>query len=157
MMFREEDCYIVKGEGVQRQEFSEMDTALFFALRMSEALGQILTIWKWFYDANTDQMRMLPVRKVKPHEFKLNPAYKRQDQRQQRAEPPRPPPPPQTPLRAAYAFLEVSEDVDASRLRQAFRALSKRYHPDMPGGSTAKFQMLSNHYELIKRTKGYQL
>jgi DnaJ-domain-containing protein 1 len=46
---------------------------------------------------------------------------------------PRPAPPPETPpddVRRAFAALELPLDADAERIRQAWRRLLSRYHPD---------------------------
>ena len=70
--------------------------------------------------------------------------------------PPLPPPvPPLIPLVPAsyYALLEVDPEATTEELRQAFRTLSKRYHPDTtslpPAEAAAAFQQLQQGYGVL--------
>lgn len=62
-----------------------------------------------------------------------------------------PPPPPCLP--SYYALLEVAEQASAEELHRAFRALSKRYHPDttlMPAAEASRaFQNLQEAYRVL--------
>jgi len=55
----------------------------------------------------------------------------------------------------AYLALGLSKDASEEAIRQAYRALAVKLHPDKPGGDTARFQQLHNSYqELLKRRRG---
>lgn len=49
-----------------------------------------------------------------------------------------------------YEVLGVAESASQSQIISAFRKLSLKYHPDKPGGSTAKFQELNKAYKCLK-------
>src|ERR671926_381550 len=50
-----------------------------------------------------------------------------------------------------YAILNVATGADATTIRQAFRALVRRYHPDAGAGSSAeKFREIVNAYETLR-------
>ena len=61
--------------------------------------------------------------------------------------------PSSTPTPSHYALLQVPETASRQELRQAFRALSKRYHPDttaLPAGqAAAAFQQLQQAYAVL--------
>jgi curved DNA-binding protein CbpA len=49
-----------------------------------------------------------------------------------------------------YLLLGVPEDADADRIRSAFRALARRYHPDAGKGSSAdRFREILSAYETL--------
>ena len=65
---------------------------------------------------------------------------------------PLPPLPPSLPA-SYYALLEVEPEATTEELRQAFRSLSKRYHPDTtslpPVEAAAAFQQLQQGYGVL--------
>jgi curved DNA-binding protein CbpA len=52
-----------------------------------------------------------------------------------------------------YHILQVPRDADTAQIRAAFRALSKRYHPDRNGGSRRaeeRFKEINEAYQVLK-------
>ncbi|MEX0870004.1 MAG: J domain-containing protein [Candidatus Spechtbacterales bacterium] len=45
-----------------------------------------------------------------------------------------------------YKILGVEEDASEEEINNAFRKLAKELHPDVPGGSTEKFQEIESAY-----------
>ena len=62
-----------------------------------------------------------------------------------------------------YVVLGIAEDADEETIRSAFRALARRYHPDVGAGSSpAQFQRVCEAYETLvdperRRQYNYQL
>lgn len=62
-----------------------------------------------------------------------------------------------------YVVLGIAEDADEETIRSAFRALARRYHPDVGAGSSpAQFQRAREAYETLvdperRRQYDYQL
>ena len=62
-----------------------------------------------------------------------------------------------------YVVLGIAEDADEETIRSAFRALARRYHPDVGAGSSpAQFQRAREAYETLvdperRRRYDYQL
>jgi curved DNA-binding protein CbpA len=58
-----------------------------------------------------------------------------------------------------YAVLGIAEDADEETIRSAFRALARRYHPDVGAGSSPiEFQRAREAYETLvdpERRRGY--
>lgn len=55
-------------------------------------------------------------------------------------------------MRDPYVVLGLRRDAVLTEVKASYRKLAKIYHPDHSGGSTAKFQELSDAYEaLVKR------
>src|SRR5690606_26450583 len=50
-----------------------------------------------------------------------------------------------------YRVLELPADADAVALRQHYRKLAQRLHPDRPGGSPVAFQQLQDAYATLHR------
>lgn len=48
-----------------------------------------------------------------------------------------------------YAVLQVAQGADAEMLKAAFRVLSKRYHPDLNGGSEEPMKRLTLAYDVL--------
>ena len=49
-----------------------------------------------------------------------------------------------------YVVLGIAEDADEETIRSAFRALARRYHPDLgPGSSPIEFQRAREAYETL--------
>ena len=49
-----------------------------------------------------------------------------------------------------YVVLGIAEDADEETIRSAFRALARRYHPDVGAGSSpARFQRAREAYETL--------
>jgi curved DNA-binding protein CbpA len=49
-----------------------------------------------------------------------------------------------------YVVLGIAEDADEETIRSAFRALARRYHPDVgPGSSPIEFQRAREAYEAL--------
>jgi curved DNA-binding protein CbpA len=48
-----------------------------------------------------------------------------------------------------YRELGVARGADHAQIRNAYRALAKRYHPDSPGGDTARFLAVQKAYLLL--------
>jgi curved DNA-binding protein CbpA len=49
-----------------------------------------------------------------------------------------------------YVVLGIAEDADDETIRSAFRALARRYHPDVgPGSSPIEFQRAHEAYETL--------
>ena len=49
-----------------------------------------------------------------------------------------------------YVVLGIAEDADGETIRRAFRALARRYHPDVgAGSSTVEFQRALEAYETL--------
>jgi curved DNA-binding protein CbpA len=49
-----------------------------------------------------------------------------------------------------YVVLGIAEDADEETIRSAFRALARRYHPDVgPGSSPIEFQRAREAYETL--------
>jgi len=71
--------------------------------------------------------------------------------------------PPQSSLNEAYALLGASEDEALQSIKKKYRALVKKYHPDMmkaKGASeeyvrdaTQKMQQINSAYEIVKKAK----
>ena len=58
-----------------------------------------------------------------------------------------------------YQVLGVSHDADEDTIRQAYRRLAKKYHPDLnPGDAAAaqKMNEINEAYDLIKNPQAYQ-
>lgn len=50
-----------------------------------------------------------------------------------------------------YQVLELSPKADFSQIKQAFRRLARRYHPDVAGqGGLARFQQISEAYQVLR-------
>jgi curved DNA-binding protein CbpA len=60
-----------------------------------------------------------------------------------------------------YVVLGIAEDADDETIRSAFRALARRYHPDVGAGSSAvEFQRAREAYETLadpERRRRYDL
>lgn len=60
-----------------------------------------------------------------------------------------------------YAVLGVSPDASEQKIRSAYRALARRFHPDRgPGSSSGKFQEMVEAYETLSdpgRRQAYDL
>ena len=60
-----------------------------------------------------------------------------------------------------YVVLGIAEDADEERIRSAFRALARRYHPDVGAGSSpVEFQRAREAYETLvdpERRRRYDL
>src|SRR5260221_11560026 len=58
-----------------------------------------------------------------------------------------------------YALLEVSPESDTATIRNAFRRLARRYHPDVANtGSVSHMQRLNAAYQVLsdpERRRGY--
>jgi curved DNA-binding protein len=57
-----------------------------------------------------------------------------------------------TDYRDYYAILEVSKKADADEIKQAFRRLARKYHPDMNSGdrtAEARFKEINEAYEVL--------
>jgi curved DNA-binding protein CbpA len=52
-------------------------------------------------------------------------------------------------MRTFYDVLECHPAASAEVLRAAYRAQSKRYHPDMPGGDRARFQEVQEAWNVL--------
>ena len=53
-----------------------------------------------------------------------------------------------------YVVLGIAEDADEETIRSAFRALARRYHPDVGAGSSpAQFQRAREAYETLVETE----
>jgi DnaJ-class molecular chaperone len=48
-----------------------------------------------------------------------------------------------------YETLEVPKDASPEQIKKSYRTLSLKYHPDKPGGDTAKFQEISEAYDTL--------
>lgn len=59
-----------------------------------------------------------------------------------------------TRTQSAYDVLELSPGCGKSALRQQFKKLTLRHHPDMPGGNTEKMKAILEAYALLKQTVG---
>ncbi|HLC91196.1 MAG TPA: J domain-containing protein [Candidatus Nanoarchaeia archaeon] len=52
----------------------------------------------------------------------------------------------------ARKVLGVNEDsLDLEQINSKYKLLAKRYHPDMPEGSTEKFKLINNAHKMLKR------
>ena len=50
-----------------------------------------------------------------------------------------------------YQVLGISPEADATQIKQAFRRLARRYHPDVAGlGSLTRFQRISEAYQVLR-------
>jgi len=88
--------------------------------------------------------------------------YRSQQQRRQQTKPPPPkPPPPKYPSndpQGLYKTLEIAPGASETEIRDSFRKLARKYHPDMvrEGGPVSKeeakvkFQEISAAYEVLK-------
>jgi DnaJ-domain-containing protein 1 len=63
--------------------------------------------------------------------------------------PPPPPPHPHATLITLYDVLEVSPRASKETIDAAFRALSKRFHPDKPTGDAEKMKRLSVAHHIL--------
>jgi len=52
-----------------------------------------------------------------------------------------------------YKVLDLSEDVDEETIRRTYRQLSKRWHPDKPGGDANRFREISRAYNALTNPK----
>lgn len=50
-----------------------------------------------------------------------------------------------------YATLELPQDASSEQLRQHYRRLAQRLHPDAPSGNSEKFQQLHSAYDTLRR------
>jgi len=50
-----------------------------------------------------------------------------------------------------YATLELPQDASGEQLRQHYRRLAQRLHPDAPSGNSEKFQQLHSAYDTLRR------
>lgn len=48
-----------------------------------------------------------------------------------------------------YKILQVKQDATQKEIKEAYRNLAKKYHPDMPGGDASKFQQVKDAYIVI--------
>ncbi len=48
-----------------------------------------------------------------------------------------------------YSVLGVSANAETSEIKKRYRALSKSYHPDTPGGDSAKMVLLNEAYSVL--------
>jgi DnaJ-class molecular chaperone len=48
-----------------------------------------------------------------------------------------------------YAILGVSQDADPEVIKAAFRALAKKYHPDVASGSSARFREVNEAQSVL--------
>ena len=48
-----------------------------------------------------------------------------------------------------YEILGISRDATKVEIKRAYRQLSMRYHPDMPGGDSGKFLQIKEAYEQL--------
>ena len=48
-----------------------------------------------------------------------------------------------------YEVLGVDKNADEAALKKAYRALAKKYHPDMETGSPEKFLELKKNYDML--------
>lgn len=63
--------------------------------------------------------------------------------------------PKQVPLEACYRMLGLSPTASWEQVRQRYRALAKKLHPDVAGPETAHlFALVTAAYEAIRRQKG---
>lgn len=49
-----------------------------------------------------------------------------------------------------YKVLNLKPSATTEEIKAAYKLLSKKLHPDVPGGSTAKFQQLTTSYAVLK-------
>lgn len=54
-------------------------------------------------------------------------------------------------VKEAFVFMGLTSDCTAEQEQMAYLKLSKKYHPDMAGGSAALFQMLKYYHDLCKK------
>ncbi|MBI5370384.1 molecular chaperone DnaJ [Candidatus Uhrbacteria bacterium] len=52
-----------------------------------------------------------------------------------------------------YALLGVSKSASAEEIKQAFRKLAHKYHPDKAGGDEAKFKEINEAYQVLSDPK----
>lgn len=57
-------------------------------------------------------------------------------------------------MKDPYTVLGVDRGASAEEIKKAYRKLSKKYHPDIEGGSEAKFKEVADAYEKISKGKG---
>jgi len=48
-----------------------------------------------------------------------------------------------------YEILEVPKDASPEQIKKSYRSLSLKFHPDKPGGDTAKFQQINEAYDTL--------
>ncbi len=51
--------------------------------------------------------------------------------------------------RSYFTILGISLDADAEEVKNAYRRLAKRYHPDREGGDSRKFQEVQEAYTVL--------
>lgn len=56
----------------------------------------------------------------------------------------------------ALLILELKPNYTQDELRKSYRRLSKKYHPDVQGGSERKFEHLKEAYNLLCLNKGQE-
>jgi len=71
--------------------------------------------------------------------------------------------PPKSTLKEAYELLGISEDESTQSMKKKYRALVKKYHPDMMSAkgasedyirdATQKMQAINSAYEMVKKSK----
>lgn len=52
-----------------------------------------------------------------------------------------------------WEVLEVSEQATTDQIKDAYKNMAKKYHPDMPGGTKEKFQEIQFAYEIAIKSK----
>jgi curved DNA-binding protein CbpA len=57
----------------------------------------------------------------------------------------------------AYMIFGLDNNATEDMVKKAYRTLAIKYHPDKPGGNTAKFQQLQQHYQEILNSIKQQL
>lgn len=137
----------VRGTGYS-QEYSSLDTAMFHALRVSEATQQPMDI----FESNWMTGVAFKVRTVSPTDFTI---LRRKTSWQDAPKAPPVPPRPMTPFERAAHNMGLSVLFSESDAKTAYRQMAMKRHPDQ-GGSKVLFQQLQDDYNLIRRTKGWK-